>query len=154
MKKILAALLAVAMLASLAACGGDSSQSSSSSSKDSSSAADDSGKGSSEESTAGGRFDSLATTDEQVSLLIDFHSFTPSVSETPTEESSHRVQFLPADFGLLAGRQAQRYSRVEPRQGHEQQRHHAGMDEHPDERWQYARYPVRLGFFLLHPGMV
>ena len=87
MKKILAALLAVAMLASLAACGGDSSQSSSSSSKDSSSAADDSGKGSSEESTAGGRFDSLATTDEQVSLLIDFHSFTPSVSETPTEES-------------------------------------------------------------------
>ena len=88
MKKILAALLAVAMLASLAACGGDSSQSSSSSSQSSSSAADDSSDSNSEDSSAaGGRFDSLQTTDEQVSLLIDFHSFTPSVSETPTEES-------------------------------------------------------------------
>ena len=88
MKKFLAALLAVAMLASLAACGGDSSQSSDSSSQSSSSAADDGSDSSSDDSsTAGGRFDSLATTDEQVSLLIDFHSFTPSVSETPTEES-------------------------------------------------------------------
>ena len=88
MKKFLAALLAVAMLASLAACGGDSSQSSDSSSQSSSSAADDGSDSSGDDSsTAGGRFDSLATTEEQVSLLVDFHSFTPSVSETPTEES-------------------------------------------------------------------
>ena len=86
MKKILAVLLAVAMLASLAACGGDSSQSSSSQSS-SSSADDSSASNGDDSSTAGGRFDSLQTTDEQVNLLIDFHNFTPSLNDEPTEET-------------------------------------------------------------------
>lgn len=90
MKKLLAALLAAAMLASLAACGGGtSSQSSGSSSQSSSSEANDSSSDSGDDSsTAGtGRFDSLQVTDQPVALLIDFHSYTPSLNEEPTEES-------------------------------------------------------------------
>lgn len=88
MKKILAALLAVAMLVSLAACGGTTSESSSSSQESSTVEESSGGEESSESSVAAnGPYDSLQTTDEPVELLIDFHSFTPSINEEPTEEA-------------------------------------------------------------------
>lgn len=82
MKKILAFLLAAAMLASLVACGGTSSEPSSSSGQDSSTSESESSNVS-----GAGRFDSLQTTDEPVTLLLDFGNFTPSLNEEPTEEA-------------------------------------------------------------------
>lgn len=91
MKKLLALLLAGAMLFALAACGGTSSSSSGSSDAESgsspsgpdSSAASDS----SESDAEAGRWDALRTTDEPVQLSFELNSFMPTINTEPTEEA-------------------------------------------------------------------
>ena len=86
MKKVLCIVLSLAMVLTLVACGGTTSSSSDSSSSQSSS---DSSSTSTDSSSVAetGRFDALQTTEEQVSLLIDWHNFTPTPNTEPTEES-------------------------------------------------------------------
>lgn len=82
MKRLFALLLAISALASFAACGGRASSISESSSGTSSSQP-------LEESSAAaaGRFDALHSTDEPLTLRLDFHGYKPSVNEEPTEEN-------------------------------------------------------------------
>lgn len=91
MKKLICLLLAVVMAASLAACGGTassgSSGSSATSSASSSSDSSSSGSESSQDSEQPvGRWDTLQTTDEAFTLLVDLHDSMPTINTEPTEE--------------------------------------------------------------------
>ena len=92
MKKILALLLALAMMFALVACGGTTTEEPSKpdssvaeESKEDSSAADE-GEDEGEAAPAG-RFDALQTTDENLSLLLYWHNLQPTINEEPTEEA-------------------------------------------------------------------
>ena len=99
MRKLVALILSAVLALSLTACGNDNSSSSSTTSSESGSS---SASGSDDSSAAGtGRWDTLKTTNDPLTLLVDFHENTPSINEQPTEENKkvfNSTRYLTEDW--------------------------------------------------------